>query len=63
MTPAPPFDCADCGRRIGKRRPHFIVDDSRVVCVRHHRDYYDTGRLTHSFCTRAAAAVLLGLWP
>ncbi len=63
MTPAPPFDCADCGRRIGRPRPHFILDDRRVVCIRHHTGHYDAGRIAHGFCTRAAAARLLGVWP
>jgi hypothetical protein len=63
MTPAPPFDCADCHRRIGKTKPHLILDDRRVVCIRHHTEYYDAGRIAHGFCTRAAAANLLGVWP
>ena len=63
MSPAPPFDCADCGRRIGKTRAHFILDDRRVICIRHQTWYYDTGRIAHDFCTRAAAARRLGLWP
>ena len=71
MTPAPPFDCAQCGRRIGKTATHLIlktpmlVEDrmGRVVCIRHHAEHYDAGRLEHGFCTRAAAANLLGIWP
>jgi hypothetical protein len=31
---APPFDCADCGRRIGKARLHFVTDDDGVICMR-----------------------------
>ena len=71
MTPAPPFDCAQCGRRIGKARPHFILTVpmlngdrlGHVVCIRHHDEHYDAGRIRHGFCTRAAAANLLGIWP
>lgn len=63
MIPAPSFDCDQCGRRIGKTRPHFILTTGRVVCVRHHTEHYDAGHIEHSFCTRAAAARLLGLWP
>jgi hypothetical protein len=63
VSPAPPFDCADCHRRIGKTRPHLVLTDNRVVCIRDHIGYYATGQIKHSFCTRAAAAILLGLWP
>jgi hypothetical protein len=63
MNAAPPFDCAQCGRRIGKTRPHFILTNRTVVCVRHHTEHYDNGRIAHGFCSRAAAARLLGLWP
>ena len=40
MKPAPPFDCADCGRRIGKTRGHILIGYpetltvDRVVCPR-----------------------------
>lgn len=63
MKPAPPFDCDQCGRRIGKQRPHLILTDSSVVCIRHDREHYEAGRIRHGFCTRAAAARLLGMWP
>ena len=63
MTPAPPFDCAECGRRIGKVRPHLVLDDRRVVCIRHHGEHYDAGRIASDLCTRAAAARILGVWP
>lgn len=41
MTPAPSFDCAVCGRRIGKTRGHFLLgypdtppSPERLLCVR-----------------------------
>jgi hypothetical protein len=62
MNPAPPLDCAACGRRIGRRAGHFLLDDRRVVCSRcleRHRlwDQLD------SQGTRAGIAHVLGLWP
>lgn len=62
MNPAPPFDCADCGRRIGKDRTHLLLADRRVVCIRHHDAYLDTPAAPR-LCSRAAAARLLGVWP
>lgn len=63
MIAAPAFDCDQCGRRIGKARPHFILTDGRVVCVNHHDEHYDAGHIEHGFCSRAAAARLKGIWP
>jgi hypothetical protein len=62
MTAAPPFDCAQCGRRIGKTRLHLVLTDGRVVCIRHDAEHYEAGRVAH-LCSRAAAANILGLWP
>jgi hypothetical protein len=28
VKPAPPFDCAGCGKRIGKTRTHDTLDHS-----------------------------------
>ena len=70
-TPGSRLPCVQCGRRIGKNATHLIlkipmlVEDrmGRVICIRHHAEHYDAGRLEHGFCTRAAAANLLGMWP
>lgn len=62
MTPAPPFDCDDCGRRIGKTSTHLILDDGRVVCIRHHDEHNDASRITHH-ASRAWAARAKGIWP
>jgi hypothetical protein len=69
MNPAPAFDCAKCGRRIGQARTHCLVAFADgvwcVTCVEAADDYangfdaYEDIKL----CTRAAAARLLGLWP
>lgn len=78
MEPAPGFDCAACGRRIGKRGSHNITDDHRVICTRcmfdrrlHARfwptcphGWHDMFDHTPSVAgTRAGVAALLGLWP
>ncbi len=34
MKAAPAFDCAACGRRIGKTAGHNLTDDGRVLCGR-----------------------------
>lgn len=34
MKAAPPFDCSHCGRRIGKDRTQWLLDDGAVVCSR-----------------------------
>ncbi len=74
---APAFDCASCGRRIGKRAGHNLTDDSRVVCCRcldrnaHARMYpgcevswHDMhDHLRHVVGTRAGIAAVLGMWP
>jgi hypothetical protein len=77
VRPAPPFDCAGCGRRIGKTRTHYRLDGSRqVVCSRcltktvHARLFPDCPHRWHdtldhsgSCGTRAGVAHVLGLWP
>lgn len=62
MESAPPFDCADCGRRIGKTRSHWLMRDGGVWCGRcvDRKDAYDDVR---SHGTRAGVAWRLGLWP
>jgi hypothetical protein len=32
--PAPAHDCHECGKHIGNRRFHCIVDNTRVLCGR-----------------------------
>ena len=61
MKPAPPFDCASCGRRIGKVAGHWIVDGT-VWCTRcvERANAYDRSAIRGS---RAAVAARLGLWP
>lgn len=77
MRPAPAFDCANCGHRIGKTRGHNLTDDQRVVCSRcldrraHARLYPDCTVAWHAVQdhlgsvggTRAGIAALLGVWP
>jgi hypothetical protein len=58
--PAPAINCARCGRRMGKRAVHFLRSDGAVWCSRCHTADYEGGAV---FCTRAAAAIHLGLWP
>jgi hypothetical protein len=58
---APPFDCAECSRRIGKTRTHWLLRDSRsVVCVRCYLRNHDDAECSG---TRAGIAARLGLWP
>jgi len=71
--PAPAHDCRECGHRIGKRRFHCIVADTRVLCAKClnqrplHAKYYpgcpDTWHDMHDhgtrFATRAAAWFVL----
>ncbi|HEY6706076.1 MAG TPA: hypothetical protein VJB61_00580 [Actinomycetota bacterium] len=62
---APPLDCAVCGRRIGKTRTHFLLNDQRVICERCRmrpdpRVYDDQ---VAAMGTRAGIAHVLGLWP
>lgn len=78
MNPAPPFDCHHCGRRIGKTRSHWLLDDGQVICFR----CMELGKATHaqirpgcphgwhdlfdhssSNGTRAGIAAVLGMWP
>lgn len=76
MRPAPPFDCAACGRHMGKTAPHFLTDDERVVCRRclvhreaHARLYpscpagHDMHDHLLSTGTRAGLARRFGVWP
>jgi len=53
MRAAPAFDCAACGRRIGKTAGHNVTDDGRVL--------FDHARGVAG--TRAGVAAALGLWP
>jgi hypothetical protein len=71
--PAPPLDCSTCGHRIGKRRFHCIIGNTRVLCgrcmnQRHlHTEYYPDCRAAWhdmydhgvQFATRAAAWYVL----
>ncbi len=34
MPAAEPFDCAVCGRRIGKTNTHYITETRKVLCPR-----------------------------
>lgn len=78
MRAAPAFDCAACGRRIGKTAGHNLTDDGRVMCTRClgtrrlHRDLYPECPVAwHDLFdhargvagTRAGVAAVLGLWP
>lgn len=75
---APAFDCAGCGRRIGKASGHYLLSnsDGLVVCARcltkavHARLFPDCPHRWHdtldhsATCgTRAGIAATLGLWP
>jgi hypothetical protein len=59
---APAFDCADCGRHIGKRATRYLVPVQRVLCGRcaDRRGLWDD--LT-AMGSRAGIAARLGLWP
>jgi hypothetical protein len=64
VKPAPAFDCAMCGRRIGRGRTHWVLRElpRRVICsaCTDKRDLY--GRIgAHG--SRAGIAAHLGLWP
>jgi hypothetical protein len=60
--PAPAFDCALCGRRIGKAATHWQFAARGVLCSRcvDREDLYDE---EHRMGTRAGIAHVLGLWP
>lgn len=64
-TKAPPFDCHQCGRRIGARRVHWVLGaraDPRVCCTRCIEA--SAGWDAVAFAgTRAGVAAELGLWP
>jgi hypothetical protein len=75
VKPAPPFDCACCGRRIGKTT-HYLTQDGRVACSRcltrtAHATlfpgcphaWHDTLDHLGAAGTRAGIAAHLGLWP
>jgi len=76
MKPAPAFDCAFCGRRIGKTTTHYLIDGDRILCVRcltkpvhaallpdcPHR-WHDPLDHKGASGTRAGIAAHLGLWP
>lgn len=63
MKPAPAFDCADCGRLIGKTRAHFLLADDRVVCIRCEASHDAAGRVANMHAPRAWVARRKGLWP
>ena len=66
---APPFHCAECDRHIGATRSHVLTPyppepSSRVLCGRC-ADRLSLGirGVLGPRCSRAAAAVVLGVWP
>ena len=62
MKPAPAFDCALCGQRIGTTRTHYVRPDQTVVCV----GCVDSRKLWDEITrhgTRAGIAAALGMWP
>jgi hypothetical protein len=61
MKAAPAFDCANCGRRIGKAGCHWLINGEVVMCTRcvDSEDLYDGA--VHG--TRAGIAAVLGVWP
>jgi hypothetical protein len=63
MKPAPPFDCADCGHRIGKMRTHWIMPGDKVICIRCHETRYARTRIDEHLAhgTRAGIASRPGL--
>jgi len=75
MKPAPPFNCARCGRRIGKRADHHLIEGHQApLCCRcflawAEEEYRAAGRegrlddYRYAYGTRAWAAVTLGIWP
>ena len=76
MKPAPAFNCARCGRHIGKTASHCLTEGGRVLCTRclgrdAHADLFpDCGVRWHdvhdhdgSLGSRAGIAAVLGLWP
>ncbi len=76
MKPAPAFDCARCGRRIGKTAGHYLIEGDRVICSRclahpaHaelfpgcERRWHDVLDHLQTTGTRAGIAARLGLWP
>ncbi len=78
MKAAPAFDCAACGRRIGKTAGHNLLEDGRVLCTRclgtkrsHPSLFPDCPVAWHDLHdharsvagTRAGVAAVLGLWP
>lgn len=64
MKPAPAFDCALCGQRIGRTRTHWVLREvlRRVICTRC-IDKHDLYGHVGSHGSRAFAASHLGLWP
>jgi DNA-directed RNA polymerase subunit RPC12/RpoP len=76
VKPAPAFDCARCGRTIGKAATHYRTEDNRITCSRcltkaaHASLFPDCPERWHdvldhpgSSGTRAGIAHVLGLWP
>lgn len=75
MKPAPAFDCARCGRRIGKTT-HYLLDDNRIACPRcltrqaHSalfpacpHGWHDVLDHLDTVGTRPGIAAHLGIWP
>lgn len=62
VVAAPELDCDICQRGIAKRRIHFKLRDNRVVCSRCFNRHELHGELD-CYGTRAAMAILLGVWP
>jgi hypothetical protein len=62
MRPAPAFDCASCGRRIGKTSGHNLVSGA-VWCSRCLNRHAAYAQATDVGSTRAGIAYKLGLWP
>lgn len=77
MKPAPPLDCAVCGRRIGKTGGHYLLEGDQLACTRcaenrslHAAVFPGCPHAWHDLLdhleatgTRAGIAARLGLWP
>lgn len=45
MSAVAPFDCAVCGRRIGKRTTHIVTETDVVCCI---RCVFDRSKAAHA---------------
>jgi hypothetical protein len=77
MKPAPPLDCSVCGRPIGKKAGHYLLEGDRLACMRcvekkalHAEIFTDCPHAWHDLLdhlqstgTRAGMAMRLNLWP